>query len=887
MSSETKAADKPENTSSNPGPNLGRQLLLARLSLMWERAWPALWPATGLGGVFLTLAFFDILPELPIWLHGFVLAAIVIGILYALYLGIKSLALPGVTAARRRIESKSGLIHRPLSMLRDQLATGKNDPQSRALWQLHRLRTIEKIRGLRVGLPSPKLAHHDPLALRGALLVLLIIGITIAWGDGFNRIARALMPGVGSALNGPAVVDIWITPPAHTRLAPIFLNAGKQKPDVRKKSKPAPLLISGGSQKDAFSTKGGPQRVSIPEGSTILAQLAGGWGTPRIVLGTIDALFKPVADGTYKVTRKIAPGNRADKTRLTIRQGGSEIASWPVRIIPDQSPIIRFADDPGQSGRGALSIKIEGSDDYGIAKAKLYIRRLRIGLEKDEDTNKDTNKDGKDQKPEPETIDPETEAALKKLNAPHELALTLASNARAISETSFHDLTAHPWAGLEVSLQIIARDGANQPGATDSLTTVLPERYFRHPVARALVLLRKRLIFDPRSREDVVDEFIKLATIPGSFGDDTVTFLAIQSMARTLVYDPGLAVLSEIQKLMWDTALHLEDGKLSMAERRLREIQKKLMEALKKKAGNAEIQKLMRELQQAMAEFLKEMMKGMKNLPNMAQPFNNPNAQSLTPRDLQRLLDRAKELAMTGNLDAARQLLSMLRKMLENLRSGKFAQGRGGKQGKAWKMLRELQDMMKRQQELMDETHRQSRKGKPPSANNGAKRQDRLRDQLGKLLRKFGEMTRKIPRSLGDAELSMREALEALRKNKPGQAVPPQGRALENMRKGLGEMAQQLMRQFGKGRGRGRGQGRGRGRGRGFSQRGGNLPFSHDPLGRPMPNAGMSAGDDVEIPGISDTQRAREILEELRRRAGEIGRPDAEMEYLERLLKRF
>ena len=65
------------------------------------------------------------------------------------------------------------------------------------------------------------------------------------------------------------------------------------------------------------------------------------------------------------------------------------------------------------------------------------------------------------------------------------------------------------------------------------------------------------------------------------------------------------------------------------------------------------------------------------------------------------------------------------------------------------------------------------------------------------------------------------------------------------------------------------------------------MPFSHDPLGRPMPNAGMSAGDDVEIPGISDTQRAREILEELRRRAGEIGRPDAEMEYLERLLKRF
>ena len=83
--------------------------------------------------------------------------------------------------------------------------------------------------------------------------------------------------------------------------------------------------------------------------------------------------------------------------------------------------------------------------------------------------------------------------------------------------------------------------------------------------------------------------------------------------------------------------LRLEDGKLSQAERRLREIQKKLMEALKNKAGNAEVQKLMRQLQQAMAEFLREMMKGMKNLPNWARPFN-PNSQNLSSQDLQRML---------------------------------------------------------------------------------------------------------------------------------------------------------------------------------------------------------------------------------------------------------
>jgi hypothetical protein len=46
-------------------------------------------------------------------------------------------------------------------------------------------------------------------------------------------------------------------------------------------------------------------------------------------------------------------------------------------------------------------------------------------------------------------------------------------------------------------------------------------------------------------------------------------------------------------------------------------------------------------------------------------------------------------------------------------------------------------------------------------------------------------------------------------------------------------------------------------------------------------------GSSVKIPDEIDMQRAREILEELRRRLGETGRPPVELEYLERLLKRF
>jgi hypothetical protein len=60
-----------------------------------------------------------------------------------------------------------------------------------------------------------------------------------------------------------------------------------------------------------------------------------------------------------------------------------------------------------------------------------------------------------------------------------------------------------------------------------------------------------------------------------------------------------------------------------------------------------------------------------------------------------------------------------------------------------------------------------------------------------------------------------------------------------------------------------------------------------DPLGRPL--RGRDYGDDVtvKVPGEIDAQRARRILEELRKRFGESMRPQLELDYIERLLKDF
>jgi hypothetical protein len=72
-----------------------------------------------------------------------------------------------------------------------------------------------------------------------------------------------------------------------------------------------------------------------------------------------------------------------------------------------------------------------------------------------------------------------------------------------------------------------------------------------------------------------------------------------------------------------------------------------------------------------------------------------------------------------------------------------------------------------------------------------------------------------------------------------------------------------------------------------LGQQQGRADQGTDPLGRPL--RGRDYGDDqtVKVPGEIDVQRARRILEELRRRFGEIARPQLELDYIERLLKDY
>jgi hypothetical protein len=121
----------------------------------------------------------------------------------------------------------------------------------------------------------------------------------------------------------------------------------------------------------------------------------------------------------------------------------------------------------------------------------------------------------------------------------------------------------------------------------------------------------------------------------------------------------------------------------------------------------------------------------------------------------------------------------------------------------------------------------------------------------------------------------MGEAEGELGQGDADNAVESQGRALDALRKGAQGLAQSMQQQMGKGQGQAGRLGQPR------------ADQDTDPLGRPLRGREYSDDSSVRVPGDIDVQRARRIIEELRKRFGDMGRPQEEMDYLERLLKDY
>ena len=263
----------------------------------------------------------------------------------------------------------------------------------------------------------------------------------------------------------------------------------------------------------------------------------------------------------------------------------------------------------------------------------------------------------------------------------------------------------------------------------------------------------------------------------------------------------------------------------------------------------------------------------------------------LSQQDLNEMLNQARRMAQSGSRDSAQQMLDQLQNMLENLQMGMPMPGQGNN-GQAQKMLNDLGRMMSQQQQLLQDTFRAQRGQQPgeqpgegsgegsgagPGSSyggQGAAAQEALRQQLGDLMRRFSNATGSLPQGMGQAEQSMRSAVDALSGQDLDSAAQAQNDALEQMQQGLQQMSQMLREQ--------------RTGSRGPGQRDPMDPFGRDYGEDENSGDGPFATDNgTGVPLDSDLERSRQIFEELRQRRNQTDRPKMERDYLDRLLRQF
>ena len=827
-------------------------LARARRALLWERVWPLLAAIAAAGALFLAVSWAGLWLVLPPLWRIVGLAAFAL-ILLASLVPTVWFRLPRSSEALQRLDRNSGVQHRPATTITDSMATGGGDPVADALWRAHLQRAAETARGLRAGWARPHLAARDPYAVRSLILLALVTTFFAASGERTSRIVAAF-DWRGAVAPKLYRVDAWVTPPAYTGRAPVLL------PGIRHDA-PAP---------------GETAAISVPAASELVVRATG-----------LDEIGLTVR-GDLAEEKSNSPGTADGSVERRFRIGGNGAVSveglaagplsWSFRAVPDRPPVIALVKDPQVIGRATVSLTYKVEDDYGVVSAEARLSDPKIARR-------------------------ESAAEPRPLIGAPEFPLSLPqARTRAGTGESSKDLTEHPWAGVAATLRLAARDDGGNEGLSDAREITLPARPFTKPLARSLIEQRRILAFDATARPRVGRALDSLLLAPERFTPEPAIYLGLSTAATRLRIARNDDELRSLLDYLWEIAVLIEDGTMSDTERELRAVQDALRQALERGASDEEIRKLTEQLRQALDRFMQALAEQLRrDGTTQARPLDR-NARVVRPQDLKNMLDRIENLARSGARDAARRMLDEMQAMLENLSRNRQAQS--GQNSEMDSALDELGRMIQEQQRLRDRTYREGRESRNERRNRGPEqgRSDREQRAFGDLQRNQQNLRQQLERmleqlrrqqqqggdqgqegegqgdeageALGRAERAMRDAEGSLGDGDSNNAIDGQGRALQNLRRGAQSMAKQM-------------QG---GQGDGPGEPGGpqaEAAERTDPLGRPVRS--REYGDDftVRVPDEIDAQRARRVLEELRRRFGESMRPRFELDYIERLLRDF
>ena len=840
-------------------------LRLTRAGMVAERITRAFWPVWTLCFTTIAALAFGFQDWAPVELFWLACLAVPAGLAGALWRGFRRFCWPSRGEAIQRLDRT--LPGRPLAALADHQALGDQDEGSKAVWQAHLARMLARAAQARRVAPDLRLSDRDPYALRYAALTAVLMATLFGslW-----RIADLAHPGAGGvrATEARASWEGWAEPPAHTGRPSLYLGS-----------------LTGG-------------QITLPQGSRVVIRLYG----PAEALTLSETLSDPAPARKPAANQTVASDQRSSDFIVghsgTLAITGEGGRTWQVTVQPDLAPAVTLAGPMARLAKGVMSQPFTAHDDYAVTKGEarfdldLSALDRRFGL----------------------AAEPDAQPALT-----FDLPLPVSGHRSDFVQTLAEDASQHVWANLPVKMTLTVTDAIGQTGSTQTRTVVLPGRRFFDPLAEAIIELRRDLLWSRANAPRSLQILRAVTNRPEGFIKNQSAYLMLRVAIRQL--DAGLAQgllapapRDDLAAALWQVALLIEDGGLDDALDKMKRAQERLSEAMRNGASPDEIQRLMDDLRAATDDYLA--MLAEKGQQDPADRFTkNQPTQKITQDQLNQMMDQIQKLMEQGRMAEAQQLLDQLNQLLQNL---KVTQGEGGsgKAGKGGGAMDDLRRTLRDQQSLSDDAFRQGQQQGPrgagsqqqgdegtqpgdqnPPGEQGdgsqgsdgdkgqslADRQKALRhqldSQLGALPDAQGQDADRARRALKDAGQAMDQAERALRDGNIPDAIDHQAGAIQNLHDGLRSMNDALARSQGQSPDSGQD---------GQMQSGQGDGDNTDPLGRNGPstdplirNGGaFSQGEDVY-------RHARELLDDLRRRAADPSRPALELDYLKRLLGRF
>jgi uncharacterized protein (TIGR02302 family) len=823
------------------------------LRLTWAGMWAeslvrALWPM--LAVVLLVLAGL-MLGLQDVVALDVVYAAVVVAFVAAcaaVVYAFRNFYIPTRAEALARLDAS--LPGRPIQALMDDQAIGAGDAASMAVWRAHQKRMADRAAMARAVPADLRVSRRDPYALRYVALlffaVALIFGSVLRVGS-----VAGMVPGASGLASGP-VWEGWAEPPRYTGKPTLYLADLEEGP------------------------------LSLPKGTLITVRLYGEVGALEVaetVSGQAQvAEDEPAVVLDFKVNQSGG---------ITIDGPGGR--SWDVAMLPDAVPRVEIAGEPQVAALGEMSLPFAASDDYGVEAGEARIsldlasvdRRYGLAIEPD---------------------------ARPDVTVP--LPMPISGKRTNFEENLIENFSKHPWANLPVKISLSVLDASEQQFTTAPSDMILRGRRFFDPLAAVVIEQRRDLLWSKANAPRLVQLLKAVSYRPQDVFRTETSALRLRRQINRLEIRAKYGLTDDLQAEiaddLWDLAIELEEGVLADALERMRRAQERLAEAMKNGASNEEIAELMDELRRATDEYMQQLQRQQAQEGQDGEPQQGQQGETmqLTQDDLQRMMDRIQELMEQGRMAEAEQALRELQEMMENMRVTEGQPGQGG-ESPGEQAMEGLADTLREQQELSDQAFRDLQEqfnpngnqdqpgkeggqqqgqgqepgeGQQPGQDSIAERQQALRNELNRQEGRLpgqgsaeGEAARD---ALDRAGRAMDDAEQALRQNELADAIDDQARAMEALREGmraLGDaLAQEQQQQAGQG-----------------NAEGNQRADQRDPLGRDQSsNGGESTQGDLALDNDA-YGRARELLDEIRRRSGETERPEVERDYLNRLLDRF